>query len=125
MDESKGKLYADFCPCTCSSTAQSSSAGTFTAFTVESGSSLALRYVALRGTISVRGGTATLNDCTLEASVSLNNVGIGGALIMVSMDTPAGVVGSAVDQLSGIGSTLSLSTITVQDVPAAGQAKAS
>ena len=89
--------------------------------------SLSLVHVAVQSKLSVMdGGSASLSGCTLAAgctsavSFSLMLSGVV-SLRMTSMAVPAAELGAADGQLSGAGSSLRLSAVTVPDVPSVGR----
>jgi hypothetical protein len=75
----------------------------------------------LSGSLSVSDGSSvSLSGCTLEDSVRLTTF-TDSSLSLASMAVPAAVLGAAVNQLSGAGSTLRLSAVTVPEFPDASE----
>ena len=90
-------------------------------FTVQERGSLFFNYVTIESDLTVLGGaTASLSGCTLGAPVSLTATG-GGSLSLASMAVPAAMLGVTERQLSGAGSTLQLTAVTLPGYPAAGE----
>ena len=83
--------------------------------TVESGASLTAQGSRFSGALAVS-GAASLSGCTL-ATIDLS----GGSLSLASMAVPSGVFSAAKSQLSGAGSTLRLSAVTLAESPDAGE----
>eukprot|EP01046_Picozoa_sp_COSAG06_P002462 COSAG06_NODE_87_length_24962_cov_107.553795_29_plen_433_part_00 len=85
---------------------------------------IALQDKTLQGLgaqLKVTGGTQlSLSGCTLEDSVRLRTF-TDSSLSLASMAVPAAVLGAAVAQLSGAGSTLRLAAVTVPELPDAGE----
>jgi hypothetical protein len=89
-------------------------------FTVQERGSLALAYVTVLGDLTVLGGAAaSLSGCALGVSVGLTTSD-GGSLSLSSTSMPFGVLVAAQAQLSGAGSTLRLTAVTVPDQPSGG-----
>jgi hypothetical protein len=86
-------------------------------FTVEERGSLSVSYTTMQSDLTVLGGgTSSFNGCTLGALASLT-VHNGGSLSLISTAMPFSVLVSAQAQLSGAGSTLHLSAVTLSDQP--------
>ena len=77
----------------------------------------------MRTSLTVGGGTQlSLTGCTLDVSVSLT-MSSGGSLSLASMAVPGAVLGVVEAQLSGAGSTLRLSAVTLPEQPEVGELK--
>ena len=77
---------------------------------------LALQACALSGVLSVTGSIASLSMCTVGGSFSPIVTG-GGSLSLASMVLHGAVLAALVSENHGVGSTLQLSAVTVQEIP--------
>jgi hypothetical protein len=70
----------------------------------------------LNGSLAIT-GSVSLNGCTLDASASLMMTTGGGSLSLTSMIVPGQVLAAAQRQLTGVGTTLRVESVTVPELP--------